>query len=720
MKRTICSLLLMIAILTGLMQPVLAEEAASELAEITESTEKAIEEMTQSPETTETAQPTEPEAPVETDAGDGGHQTRDPQTYTTSAEGIAFVNEMMGGSYGETEQLAGAERSVNAFIQKYSLSLNQQQFDALVDLVMAYGGTILTSGYRCEKVLASGQYTDVELANAFCAWVKSGDTFSEQRLARRLRELKLFLYGSYSGDCVASFRYVVFNPNGGKLTDNTVLCYDASGTYGTLPTASRDGKEFLGWFTAASGGEEVPASAAVTEDRTVYAQWRDPQTTVSFTDVPSNVWYYGPVTQAVSLGLFNGVSETEFEPNSPTTRAMVVTVLHRLAGTAAASTKAPFTDMEEGRWYVPAVNWAYEKKIVNGISETIFGVNDKITREQLTAMLFRYAGSSGYDTSARSDLAAFSDASKLSNYAVDPMKWAVAAGIVNGDGGNLNPRGNATRAECAKMIVCFRDWLASASAAPKPTPEPPVLKTTEAGVQFIKDHEGFLKYAVWDYSQWSIGYGTRCEKDEFPNGITEEEADYRLRVMLADFEKDVDKLLQKSTVQHTQAQYDAIISFTFNLGKQWMRENYNIYQCIMYGNCTEMQFVNAMGSWINAGGEVLPGLVRRRMDEANLYWNGEYTMGSKTYLRIEYHPAEGYFDQNGSKVTSEYHYYKTGVKLGTLPTPVREGYRFAGWFDKISGGKQYTDLTFAPAYGDMTLYAHWEQEQEEIAPPPVG
>ena len=97
---------------------------------------------------------------------------------------------------------------------------------------------------------------------------------------------------------------------------------------------------------------------------------------------------------------------------------------------------------------------------------------------------------------------------------------------------------------------------------------------------------------------------------------------------------------------------------------------------------------------------------------ANTQWE------ARPICAFEYHPAEGYFDQNGSKVTSEYHYYKTGVELGTLPTPVREGYRFAGWFDKISGGKQYTDLTLAPAYGDMTLYAHWEQE--EVAPPPVG
>lgn len=714
MKRTILGILLMICLLTGLAQPALA-----------------------------TAESTEPTATPEV------AQTRTTdsvRTYTTSTEGIAFINEMMSGNYGGSAQLAGAESSVNAFIGKYSLSLSQQQFDALVDLVMAYGETILTSDYRCEKLISAGGYTDAELASAFCAWVKSSNGFSEQLLARRLRELKLFLYGSYDGNCSAHFRYIVFHANGGTLDDNTVICYGTDGVYGTLPTASREGKTFVGWFTAATGGTQVLETDAVTQNQTVYAQWSDPtapteasteateaestepepeEETVSFVDVPESAWFCKPVTRAVSLELFKGMSATEFMPNEPTTRAMIVTVLYRLrclSGTPATTANAPFTDMEAGRWYVSAINWAYEEKIVNGITETYFGVEENVTREQLTTMIFRYANVMELNTSARQELSAFSDAGSVMNYAKDAMCWAVAVGIVAGDNGRLYPQNNATRAECAKMIVAFLDWLDEATAAPDepsdsttPTepekPAAPTLKTSEAGIQFIKDHEGFLKYAVWDYSQYSIGYGTRCEKDEFPNGITEEEADYRLRFMLADFEKVVDDLLAGSSITHTQAQYDAIISFTFNLGQQWMYSSYTVYQYIMYGGCTELQFVNTMGAWINAGGEALDGLAKRRIDEANLYLNGEYAVGSRKYQRVVFYTNGGSFGSksDGTPITSDYFYYKSADPFGWLPSaPTREGYRFLGWFDKPSGGTLFTEASY-PSTAVSRLFAHWEE-----------
>ena len=229
-------------------------------------------------------------------------------------------------------------------------------------------------------------------------------------------------------------------------------------------------------------------------------------------------------------------------------------------------------------------------------------------------------------------------------------------------------------------------------------------------MQFIKDQEGFNEYPVWDYGQYSIGYGSRCNPEDYPNGITEEEADYLLRVMLADFEKVVDKLLEKSTVEHTQAQYDAIISFTYNLGQQWMNEKYTIYQYFLYGGYDELGFVNTIGSWCRAGGSVLPGLARRRMDEANLYLFGDYTQNTKKYLCIIY---------NGAKGEPEYafRYYMTGEPLGKLPTATREGYKLTGWYDKLQGGKEYTTQTPAPAYGTYTLYAQWEESDEPVEPP---
>lgn len=236
-----------------------------------------------------------------------------------------------------------------------------------------------------------------------------------------------------------------------------------------------------------------------------------------------------------------------------------------------------------------------------------------------------------------------------------------------------------------------------------PEPELPTLKTSEKGIQFIKDHEGFLKYAVWDYSQWTIGYGTRCEgPDEYPDGITEEQADALLRKMLADFEAVVDNFLaEKATYKHSQAQYDAIISFTFNLGQQWMRSNYAIYYAILEPVADEMDFVNTMGAWINAGGQALDGLALRRIDEACLFLHGEYELGNTRYMRIVFNAAGGTCGMN-------WHYYRTGEALAALPTPTREGYRFVGWYDKVEGGKLYTEETTTPTAKNLRLYAHWE------------
>ena len=214
MRRILCSMLVLCVLLAGLIQPVLAAqepqtlletEPSGQTAEQPETTERTAE-PTQAP--TEAAELTEATEPAETESPTERPQTRAPEKMTVSEQGVAFINEMMSGSYGGSWQLASAAGYVNQFAATYDLSLTQAQFDALADLVMAYGEYILTSGYQVEKVIASGSYSDVQLANAFCAWVKSGESVSQQHLARRLREVKLFLYGSYDGNCETKFRYL--------------------------------------------------------------------------------------------------------------------------------------------------------------------------------------------------------------------------------------------------------------------------------------------------------------------------------------------------------------------------------------------------------------------------------------------------------------------------------------------------------------------------------
>ena len=174
-----------------------------------------------------------------------------------------------------------------------------------------------------------------------------------------------------------------------------------------------------------------------------------------FTDVASGDWFYNAVKYASDQGLMNGVSANQFAPNQPTTRGMIVTMLWRLEGQPATSNASSFTDVDAGQYYAQPISWAAANKIVTGQSASIFDPNGSITREQLSAILFRYAQYKGYDVSAAKELTSFPDAGAVSAYATDAMKWSVGAGLVNGMDGKLNPTGGATRAQVATMFMRF-------------------------------------------------------------------------------------------------------------------------------------------------------------------------------------------------------------------------------------------------------------------------
>ena len=175
-------------------------------------------------------------------------------------------------------------------------------------------------------------------------------------------------------------------------------------------------------------------------------------------DVRSSDWFYPWVTKAVEAKLFGGVSDTEFAPNTPMTRAMLVTVLYRMEGSPAVSGEPTFTDVPKGEWYSDAVVWASTNGIVNGVSETEFGPEENLLREQLAAMLLRYATAfHKTETEARNSLSSFSDREKVSDYALEAVQWSVYHGIIGGSDGLLLPDGNATRAQCAKMLVVFME-----------------------------------------------------------------------------------------------------------------------------------------------------------------------------------------------------------------------------------------------------------------------
>lgn len=175
----------------------------------------------------------------------------------------------------------------------------------------------------------------------------------------------------------------------------------------------------------------------------------------AFVDVKSGDWFAEDVAYVVEQGIMNGVSSKEFAPNANVTRAMVVTILWRMEQEPNASGESPFSDVAEDTWYSEAVVWANEHDIVNGYGNGKFGPEDRVTREQLAAILYRYAKYTDRDTRASADLSSFQDADAVSDYAKDAMSWAVAEGLINGADGKLMPQGQATRAQIAAIIHRF-------------------------------------------------------------------------------------------------------------------------------------------------------------------------------------------------------------------------------------------------------------------------
>lgn len=185
-----------------------------------------------------------------------------------------------------------------------------------------------------------------------------------------------------------------------------------------------------------------------------------------FTDVVAGTWYYGAAAYAYNNGLFAGMTPTTFAPNATMTRAMLVSVLWRLAGAPAPKAPNTFVDVPDGAWYTDAVTWAAENGVVSGIGGSRFDPSGFVTREQTAEILYNYAHSKGYDVSARADLTAFPDADSVSGWAEEALSWANAAGLINGtvrDGQTiLDPQGSASRAQVAMILMNYVEHVVNA------------------------------------------------------------------------------------------------------------------------------------------------------------------------------------------------------------------------------------------------------------------
>lgn len=267
--------------------------------------------------------------------------------------------------------------------------------------------------------------------------------------------------GSGSSGGSASTTYTLtFETNGGsaisKVTKNKGTTIDLA-QY--APTKS--GATFEGWY-ADKGLTKKITSVKLDANTTVYAKWTEaPVSGLPFGDVKSADWFYNDVKYVYEKGMMAGTAADVFAPNATTTRAMIVTILYRLEGSPAVTGTSAFVDVPAGQWYTDAVNWAAANQIVKGTSATTFAPNASITREQMAAILYRYAQYKGYDVTKKADLSGYSDNGQVSAYAKDALAWANAAKLINGvTNTTLAPQGNATRAQVSAILHRFCDGVA--------------------------------------------------------------------------------------------------------------------------------------------------------------------------------------------------------------------------------------------------------------------
>jgi hypothetical protein len=244
---------------------------------------------------------------------------------------------------------------------------------------------------------------------------------------------------------------------GANSIEITVTAEDGTTVKIYTVTVTRSQSGYVGNSSGGSTASVQPAPPAEDENKAedetanANAPWTSP-----FTDVKTSDWFYSDVEFVVNEGLFNGISETSFGPGSFMTRAMLVTVLHRLEGSPAPGGGAAFGDVAAGLWYSDAVAWAAGTGVVNGVGGGNFAPNAEISRQDLAVILMRYAEKAGKQFPVTLQYTAFTDEDAIADYANNAVQTLYSGGIIGGKPANtFDPKGGATRAEVAAMLHRF-------------------------------------------------------------------------------------------------------------------------------------------------------------------------------------------------------------------------------------------------------------------------
>ena len=307
----------------------------------------------------------------------------------------------------------------------------------------------------------------------FVGWVESGTTVSTNPnytfVANSNRSLTAQFDRISSGGGDSDPTYSITLPSrvtGGEL--KLSRRYAENGETVTLTAVPDEGYELDTLTVTDSKGNEIDLTHKGGNEYTfkmpagrveIEVSFREIEVELPFTDVPEGAWYADAAAYVYEHGLMAGTSATTFAPDVTTSRAMIATILWRMAGSPVVNYAMDYTDVAQGQWCSEAIRWATSEGVVTGYGNGLFGTNDPITREQFAAMLYRFAQEQGYDVSIgeNTNILSYTDVADLSEYAIPAMQWAVGAGIINGtgDGSTLSPQGQATRAQAAVMLMRF-------------------------------------------------------------------------------------------------------------------------------------------------------------------------------------------------------------------------------------------------------------------------
>ena len=396
-----------------------------------------------------------------------------------SAEDITGSDDATGQEQRQTEQKEIKKVSGNRYIQFIEINLTQsisgaestklEETSGLIEIIIPFekGNKRNITVYRYHGSASEKLGAGIGNANA------DGEYFEvkENHIVVYAKKFSTYAIGydlpSSGGGGSSVTRYTVkFDTNGGSSVSSATVTKNAK--VAEPKTPEKEGYTFNGWYIDEELTEKYDFESKVTKNFTLYAKWdkhddEQPGTdthncpSLAFDDLDITKWYHFDTDYVIENGIFKGTTETTFEPDSAQTRAMMVTVLYRVEGEPAVNRSIPFADVDIGAYYANAVIWGQQNGIIKGYSETEFGPDDKITREQIAAIMHRYAQYKGIDVTQGGMLVReYNDYEAISDYALSSMTWTVNAGLLKGKGNNnLAPQDNATRAEIAAILHRF-------------------------------------------------------------------------------------------------------------------------------------------------------------------------------------------------------------------------------------------------------------------------